>query len=547
MTTSWLSTKLQRPRSWHLPEPERNRLLRRVDWRFLLPDAAPEGVWCAAGGDIRRAMELLWGDVHDASRGGRADCDLAVAIDPDHLTLSEMRAALRPGGACYVEWSSVRAGGARGVRRRLEAAGFEQVRCYTPLPSLRRCQLWLPLDEVGASAFFRKRPASSRRILRRIRLGSARLAARVRLRLGLSLPIGAVARRPGPPGTAEPGAIQAIRGGWAAGGLGAAPGKLSWLLLTGGPRSISKIVGLVFAEPEPQPRAAVKIARVPESVDSLRREAATLRWLHREPDSLPGIPRVLFHEERNGTAVLGETALSGVPLSSLLRRRNFRRLALQVTDWSAEMALRTRGEPPADHRSGLARRTADDFREKFGPVLDPSLLGRAEDALLALEGLPQACEQRDFSPWNILAGPDGSLIVLDWESADPHGMPALDLIYFLTFWGFYLDDAMRSGRFAESYRRGLDPTTFTGRVWSECMTRYLDRLGMGIEVVPPLRLLTWMLHARSEHERIVADAGGPPAPELLRRSRFLRLWQEELRSGPIAGGGYRPALAGTRA
>jgi hypothetical protein len=530
MTSSSISTKLPRLRSSRLPEPERNRLLRRVDWRFLLPDPAPQRVWCVAGGEIRRAMELLWGEVGDASSGGRENCDLAVAIDPDLLTLRSMRAALRPGGTSYTEWGSVRAGGAQGIRRRLEAAGFEQVRCYTPFPSLRHCQMWLPLEGAGAIAFFRKRPVSARRILHRLRLARARFAARVRLRLGLTLPICAVGRLPAGAGGAEPAALRSIRAGWTARGLGTVPGKLSWLQLTGGPRSISKIVGLVFREPESLPTAAVKIARVPESVEALRREAAALRWLEEKAPALPGVPRVLFFDEGEATAMLGESALTGIALSAVVRRRRFRELALQVTDWAAELALRTREANRSLGGASLAEAALEQFRVQFGPVLDPHSLGRTRAALTSLESLPTVCEQRDFSPWNILVRPDGDLVVLDWESADPHGLPALDLIYFLAFWGFYLDDAMRSGRFAESYRAGLASDSFTGRIQRECLTRYMNRLGLDLGLIGPLRILTWIIHTGSEYERLAADAGGAPGPEQLRRSRFLRLWEEEVRS-----------------
>jgi hypothetical protein len=38
-----------------------------------------------------------------------------------------------------------------------------------------------------------------------------------------------------------------------------------------------------------------------------------------------------------------------------------------------------------------------------------------------------------------------------------------------------------------------------------------------------------MLHSRSEYRRFVADVAGTPEPTLLRRSVFVRFWEEELR------------------
>src|SRR5436190_718658 len=91
--------------------------------------------------------------------------------------------------------------------------------------------------------------------------------------------------------------------------------------------------------------------------------------------------------------------------------------------------------------------------------------------LAALGDLPLVCEQRDFSPWNVLIAADGALVVLDWESAETEGLPGMDLIYFLAYLAFFLDGAMESGRFRESYRAALDPATFTGAVQAECLRR----------------------------------------------------------------------------
>jgi hypothetical protein len=72
------------------------------------------------------------------------------------------------------------------------------------------------------------------------------------------------------------------------------------------------------------------------------------------------------------------------------------------------------------------------YRSKFGSPL------KAE----ALRAAVHACEEKfrgkkipfhfvhgDFTPWNILMGNKG-LMVLDWEKSDPVGLPFTDLIHF---------------------------------------------------------------------------------------------------------------------
>jgi len=62
------------------------------------------------------------------------------------------------------------------------------------------------------------------------------------------------------------------------------------------------------------------------------------------------------------------------------------------------------------------------------------------------------------------------------------------------------------------------------------MARYISHIGLDATALRPLRLLTWMLHSRSEYRHfVVADVAGKPEREILRRSLFVELWEEELR------------------
>src|SRR5213079_1258142 len=56
--------------------------------------------------------------------------------------------------------------------------------------------------------------------------------------------------------------------------------RLTCALLTGGPRAISKVVGLVYADEETQPGFVVKWPRVEESEEGLAREADALAACH---------------------------------------------------------------------------------------------------------------------------------------------------------------------------------------------------------------------------------------------------------------------------
>jgi hypothetical protein len=65
----------------------------------------------------------------------------------------------------------------------------------------------------------------------------------------------------------------------------------------------------------------------------------------------------------------------------------------------------------------------------------------------------------------------------------------------------------------------------------ECLAHHASQIGFDPSALHPLRLLVWLLHSRSEYQRLVADVAGRPERELLRRSLFVDLWEEELRFG----------------
>lgn len=525
-----------------LPEVTRNRLLRRADWRFLLPNPSPARSICFASGELRDAVTLISGSTADAGPNAgphvRGEFDLAVALDPDRPTLRASFEALRPGGSCYTEWYSRRIGGVRQIQRAFKAVGFAGVRCYRPWPSPHRCKAWLPLGTPEAlTYYFRLERWSSRGLRQLLRSALGNMQAR----LGLRRPLCAIGYKPevachsphadiGAPGSTTDGPSEAH--------CCPAPGskvrlaELPWLLLTGGPRTISKVVGVAFTERDVRPRFVVKMARVREAVLGLEREAATLRALEAlRPAGVPGVPRVLLRRDCGGLLAVSETAMIGRPLHAVLRRSNYRDLALKATDWLVDLATLRLPSPSASQWSRIVEPALSDFADSFGPILDVGMVRETREMLTTLGPLPVVCEQRDFSPWNVFVAPDGALVVLDWESSECAGLPAMDLIYFLSYLAFYLDGAWTSGRFCQSYRTGLDPSTFTGAVRQECLSRYASQTGIDPSVLRPLRLLVWVIHSRSEYLRYVADEAGKPKPETLRRSLFIQLWEEELRHG----------------
>ncbi|HKH90597.1 MAG TPA: hypothetical protein VKA54_02275, partial [Gemmatimonadaceae bacterium] len=429
-----------------LPERERNRILRRADWRYLLPDLAPARALCLGGEALREACGVISEQVDDSPRPAVA-YDLVVAEDPDDAALRSMAAALAPAGVAYTEWSRGMFGAASRAMRAVQRAGFHAPRAYRPWPSLERCRAWIPTDGPAARWWWRNAIGATR--VRRDQASAAFGAALARL--GVHGRLGIIAF--GASASTEPHLVRLAR-------LHDSEPSMddlaSMLLLTPGERSVGKVIALPFSR-SGEPLAAIKTARTSQAANGLEREADVLDAVHgRHGGALSGAPRVLFRARALDNPVIGESALTGTPLLARLDASRYPAIAERVTAWLGALAEPAIGAPGQRVHERIVSPALDRFASEFGGVVTAAQLERTRAVLSALVELPAVAEQRDFSPWNVFEGASG-LVVLDWESGEPDGVPALDLIYFFTHAAYYLEGAWVSGQYELAYRSAWSP------------------------------------------------------------------------------------------
>jgi hypothetical protein len=462
-------------------EERLNGLLREVDWRFLLRLREAPRVLDLSDGSLSEALEL----VAEPAQSSEDEVDLVLLGFPGREELKTARARLRDGGELVCLWHGRRPRRMQRAQARLTRAGFEDVHFYWPGPENSPSpEFWLPLGTPAAiEQAFSQRPLHSRR------QAASRLAWRLAARFGAIAPLCATARLPGPP--ADP-----VGEG---DGVGRAlPAPEPWLLLTGGSKSENKVVGLPFP-PGRDSGLAAKFGRVERAETALDREAEILRRLGDERPSLSGAPWVRASGERAGQRAIVQKAMGGRLLSAGLSEADFSEVAPKMTGWLLALA----GEPQAQPASAWSQRLLfdplDRLERDLGDRLPAGLGERARRALSGLDELPLVWEHRDLGPWNVVLGADGSPGVIDWEDAEPLGLPGLDLVYFLTTYSLLiegaLDDTGDSERIVSGYRRLLDPQTTRGKIAAGCLVEYRERLGVGEADLGRLRLLCWIVQA----------------------------------------------------
>lgn len=150
-----IAQELSSTQSPSLPRAEVLNAIRRLDWRFLLPDPALGRVLVVGevGGDLLAALRTggVTVTMGEAVGAESALFDTAVAVNPSPRALAMAAALLRSGGWLYAEMNGGRA--ARRLAKQLPQMGFVSVRRHWHWPDFARCTRILPLDDAGALVY----------------------------------------------------------------------------------------------------------------------------------------------------------------------------------------------------------------------------------------------------------------------------------------------------------------------------------------------------------------------------------------------------------
>jgi aminoglycoside phosphotransferase len=310
--------------------------------------------------------------------------------------------------------------------------------------------------------------------------------------------------------------------------------RLSCVMMTPRFRASSHVIGFVLVEDRIEPILVVKLPRLPGDNERLDREVANLHVAnHARVEEDKSIPRVVAYEDYHEHRLLIETAVPGRPMSPVIVRRQPDQCIEAALTWLLDLQQATGSSTPRDDRDWFERLVEQPLQQ-FNALLPQSAegAGLVHQTLSLMRPLrdhdmPLIMEHGDFSSPNILQDENGRVGVVDWELAEPKGLPAADLFFFLTYVAFARQNARKNADYLKAFQQA-----FIGpQPWAwPYVTRYRERLNLAPEMLAPLFVVTWGRYVaglvmRLQESNESGSLIGNETAKWLRSNRYYVLWR----------------------
>jgi len=303
----------------------------------------------------------------------------------------------------------------------------------------------------------------------------------------------------------------------------------SWVMLVSAGSIVRRNAFLLFPPGSGAPTHVLKFARVPgmtEQFDRDERAAALVR-------SAGGVlaaraPAYVGRFEVDGYGASVESAGVGTKLAVLLRRPGPRRRRLAqveaIARWLVDVSRET-AQPPA---------ALEEPRRRLAEEVVPFWArdGARPELVAQVPPVPAVFQHFDVAEENIVVGRRG-FTVLDWEWAQPHGLPLSDLVYFAVHVLRIVDGALaeeeRDRHFAD-VAAGRAPSSHVLFRW---VREAVEALALPPEAVGPLVTLSWLERGKlSREERHRAELVGGTSLGKAFAERAAELWLGDPALGP---------------
>lgn len=271
----------------------------------------------------------------------------------------------------------------------------------------------------------------------------------------------------------------------------------------------NKNIFFLFEPGASEPAIVAKMTRAPGYNHRLENEYTALSRLHCSrfvPEQTYPMP--LFFGEHAGLAISAQKAIQGRPFRRQAQATPDCPLAAQAIEWIVDL-----GEHSAKPVVTAAQ-VADALQSLFSTFRNIYHLSTGEAVFLERQiaalgndraPFPLVFMHGDLGTWNMLADAGGSIVVLDWEAADPAGMPLWDFYYFYRSFAMWVArqkghrDSLRN--FAAAFLQASPLRS----IFATTIERYCRMCDLERTLAIPLFYLCWMHRALKEAMRLRRD------------------------------------------
>ena len=314
------------------------------------------------------------------------------------------------------------------------------------------------------------------------------------------------------------------------------PTRLSSVLLTPRFQASSHVVAFILANEKPEPALVAKVPRLRGNNQRLDKEAGNLHQVQAvRTNGFKSIPRVIANDDFHGYRLLIETAVLGQTMKPAIVRRSPDKCLQAVFNWLVELNLATiaNSKQELDWFARLVDAPLDDFQMLLPRLSKGEQLIERTRAIswpLHNAGISLVFEHSDLSSPNILIEGGANIGVVDWELANPKGLPAADLFFFLTYIAF----AQHAAKKQKEYLHAFHKAFFGKQAWARShVLRYAQHLQLSPELLRPLFVLCWARYVSGLVSRLSNMSDSAIAFERstepwLIQNRYFALWKHAL-------------------
>jgi len=220
------------------------------------------------------------------------------------------------------------------------------------------------------------------------------------------------------------------------------------------------------------------------------------------------LPQVVFQGHHHNLAIVGETVIDGVPFEQRSGGAANCPFAGAAAVWLTELGAST-ADPNAASPLQVAE-ALDTLFKRFAQIytLTPAqhdfLAGQIAAISRSRSRIPLVFQHGDPGTWNIWVTPSERVAFLDWEAAEPQGMPLWDLFYFVRTYGAWAMRASSSGDAMKGFAGQFLSASPFQRMLIAATEYYRAQVGVPLELVEPLFYTCWMHRALKESTRLTS-------------------------------------------